>query len=673
MTTILGKHVSADVSVHLVPGTDRVTKKPTRHVYLKSPHAKPIQIFNSVPNHWSNDKIIDHLKKTHKSKFNGFKFVSESKEEKKAAHKTVLSGGEHKPVTHNQSDGKREKIVISGPETKASVTMKIKEGRALTVAQRLQRGRQIKRIKPKMQRAAKRALSQSPSSSRIWKRSQRAARNLLKKRFSPVKGVPYAKLTTTQKIFVDRSLEKRQKLIRKVAKRLLPKVRAASFKRLQSYRAGSGISRFRNEAFETTFNQRPLPQIIESMIIDMGDHPMSDSLMTLLDLSAEKDSPAVKSLKEKASSINVPFAEILQVYADALLEYKRTGSKLSGEQYAFNAVNSYVADRKAPTINENFENMSEGLFGSMFIPPTTRLMGALSGHYPVSRAAAPRPDAYSKKDSKDEAVRSTARQSYAKSVHAETVKAAGDDPSRHKYNPNQTWSSKAKHSSHPAKHKSEVIDNIHRDVVKSYPKEYSVSPANAITAHFTKTKSQQHLAPHVQEYDKHYRRAKGLGEGVTFYESVSTKKHSGKRETDETKVHDIHWKGKKTGHQLVRVSTGATSDGDRYKLRTSSGRLSDIAMPAKHWSTILTTQFHKHEKLRSMRKAKVAESRTPMDDIIDHGITVANTLRGKGPLKRQVANVVGTTASYVKHSTKEKAKKLTDVIKNRRALHKEPE
>ena len=96
-------------------------------------------------------------------------------------------------------------------------------------------------------------------------------------------------------------------------------------------------------------------------------------------------------------------------------------------------------------------------------------------------------------------------------------------------------------------------------------------------------------------------------------------------------------------------------------------------MPAKHWSTILTTQFHKHEKLRSMRKAKVAESRTPMDDIIDHGITVANTLRGKGPLKRQVANVVGTTASYVKHSTKEKAKKLTDVIKNRRALHKEPE
>jgi len=257
--------------------------------------------------------------------------------------------------------------VIGGNGGNATIKMKPKqhgigEGRALTVAQRLQRGRQIKRIKPKLKRGAKRALSQSPSASRIWKRSERAARNLLKKRFSPVKGVSYAKLSTTQKIFVDRALEKRQKLIKKIAKRLLPKVRAASFKRLQSYRAGTGRSRLReNEVFEAQFNQRPLPQIIESMIINMGDHPMADSLMTLLDLTAAKDSPAVRSLKEKAESINVPFVEVLQVYADALLEYKRSRSKLTGEQYAFNAVNVYVADRKAPTINEKFENLTENL------------------------------------------------------------------------------------------------------------------------------------------------------------------------------------------------------------------------------------------------------------------------------------------------------------------------
>jgi hypothetical protein len=381
-----------------------------------------------------------------KRAFNLNRYLENS--DKKSAKNTVLSGGEHNPAPMHQSDGKREKIVISSPETKATTTMKIKEsvfeqeqaknrksaegeykrshknaldssrgyhvdnqryshtydnagnhfmhvtthdgkfstkfavhhkpdgvklvlagythsmgeGRALTVAQRLQRGRQLKRIAPKLKRAAKRALTQSPSSSRIWKRSERAARNVLKKRFSPVKGVPYAKLTTTQKIFVDKALEKRQKLIRKVAKRLLPKVRQASFKRLQAYRAGTGRSRLReNEAFEAVFNQRPLPQIVESMIINMGDHPMAGSLMTLLDLAAEKDSPAVRSLKEKAESIKVPFAEILQVYADALLEYKRTGSKLSGEQYAFNAVNVYVADHKAHSINENFENMAESV------------------------------------------------------------------------------------------------------------------------------------------------------------------------------------------------------------------------------------------------------------------------------------------------------------------------
>lgn len=693
MTTILGRHAKSGISVHLISGHDRVTKGPTRHVVLKSAHsAKPTRIMSGVPANWSDDKIVSHIKKTHGSKFDGFKFTTEAVDPKKPG-KTVLSGGEHNPTPLHQSDGKRDKITISGAEVKATTLMKVKEetnhgggytshyaktpagsmlfvrhngedigavaqgkkpftfsgvhyptkksvsdefadnvvtkiiqkhakhlgesleeGRALTVAQRLQRGRQIKRIAPKLKRAARRALTQSPSSNRIWKRSERAARNVLKKRFSPVKGVPYAKLTTTQKIFVDKALEKRQKLIRKVAKRLLPKVRQASFKRLQTYRAGTGRSRLReNEAFEAMFNQRPLPKIIESMIIDMGDHPMADSLMTLLDLSAEKDSPAVKSLKEKAESIKVPFAEILQVYADALLEYKRTGSKLTGEQYAFNAVNVYVADRRGPSLNESFEKMHENLAGimlgnHMMFGKTSVISKGFGGGRVPSGPGGSR-DHYSPRDREDDKARGVAMHSYAKEVHSNTVKAAGDDPTRHKYNPNPKFGSKAKHSSYPAKVEAEVVDRAHSEAKSKYPNEYAVSPHHAITAHFQKNEKQRYLATKVHAYDKHYRAAKGLKESspITFTESFSSKKHDGKRETDNTKVHDIHWKGKNTGHKLIRVSTGITSGGDRYQLKTSTGRLSDISMTAGAWQKSLVKQFQKHDVLKQYRSKKVKE------------------------------------------------------------------
>ena len=75
--------------------------------------------------------------------------------------KTVLSGGEHTPVESDVNSGKRDKIEVG--DGNATVKMKIKEGRALTVAQRLQRSRAIRRIKPKLQRAAKRSLIKSPS------------------------------------------------------------------------------------------------------------------------------------------------------------------------------------------------------------------------------------------------------------------------------------------------------------------------------------------------------------------------------------------------------------------------------------------------------------------------------------------------------------------------------
>lgn len=601
---------------------------------------------------------------------------------------TVLSGGKHKPVDNATHKGKREKIVsgtggvtqfrvhakeavrrsddfhyqewpgqkpkkafnldryLENSEKRAKArnrkaaenvpvhtkeglgdSIAIGEGKALTIAQRLQRGRQIRRIKPKLQRAAKISMSRSPTSGRLWKRSERAARNFLKKRYSPVKGLAYGSLSTTQKIMVDKIVAKKQKTIKKLAKRLLPKVRRQSFQRLANYRANLGRpNRKMNESFEETFNSRPLPQVISGMIGELGDHPMAESLNTLLDLSSGQDSPAVRSLKEKADKAGVPFEEVLQIYADALLKYQTATTKLTAEQFAFNAVNNACANVQKD-INENFATILIGnhmMFGSSSV--LSKGFGG-GGHYGGGgNPPKKRPD----KD--DENARGIALHTYAKGLHSDKVATAGDDPTRHRYVPNQSLMSKAKHPSRNSQWEAERVDNAHRAAKASFPTEYSVSPRHAITAHFLKNPADRHLEPKVQEYEGHYKagvattkRTKGAGAPkrmkedtqVMFAERFSTKKHDGKRETDSTKVHDIHWKGKNTGHKLIRASTGVTTGADRYKLQTSSGHSSKISMTAANWNKHLTRHFKQHDRKRALRNEAMSEE-YEVDTMIAH-------------------------------------------------------
>jgi hypothetical protein len=401
------------------------------------------------------------------------------------------------------------------------------------------------------------------------------------------------------------------------------------------------------------------------MIIDMGDHPMADSLMTLLDLTATKDSPAVRSLKEKAESINVPFVEVLQVYADALLEYKRSGSKLTGEQYAFNAVNVYVADRKAPTINEKFENLNESLFGSMFIPPTTRFMAALSSspRYPSLSGGGDHKDHYSRKDSKDEAARGAATHSYAAAAHARNITAAGRLPSRNKYKPNAS-------SSSSARYEAQAVDSEHAKARAKFPKEYAVSPHHAFNAHFSSAGSLPHLKSKVVEYDKHYRAAKGLGKSADYdlQEKFTSKPHG-----EDNKV-------TKGGHHLSRVVDGKKRHVADLKLEAESpngpgGHLYSCYAPGAEkpfknsrgkpvmktlaaWKADengnLESHCDRHDKLAAMKSEEFE-----VDTMVAHAATVVKTLGGpKG------------AADFMKRRAREKAKTLKDKLNNRH-LHKE--
>jgi len=174
----------------------------------------------------------------------------------------------------------------------------------LTIQQRQKRKVLARRLKSKLARARMIAKKKMAPPAKLKTRSQRKARDLIRKRFSA--GKNYKNLSPAEKIMLDKRIESKQKLIAKIAKRLLPKVRKAEAERLKSYRQN-----LKKENYEFT----------------------------------ERD---LKNIARKAEIHNIDEAVLFEVYNDGIDLYDESvADKLNPKQFAFNRVNSYLAKGKS--------------------------------------------------------------------------------------------------------------------------------------------------------------------------------------------------------------------------------------------------------------------------------------------------------------------------------------
>lgn len=100
------------------------------------------------------------------------------------------------------------------------LTDTLAEKKALTLVQRQRRARILRAKEPKMQRAKEVAQHRLASDEKLKARAIVKARNIVKMRFSARRGTPYTELTTSEKIQVDKVVDKKVGLIRKLAARL---------------------------------------------------------------------------------------------------------------------------------------------------------------------------------------------------------------------------------------------------------------------------------------------------------------------------------------------------------------------------------------------------------------------------------------------------------------------
>jgi hypothetical protein len=239
----------------------------------------------------------------------------------------------------------------------AVLTATLQERKALTLAQRQQRGRQLKRIQPKIQRAKEISQARLAGPEKLQRRAEAKARGILKSRISARKDIPYAELTTSEKIQVDTAVAKKTKLIKRIAARLLPKLRKAEFERLKSFHSGAPIKSLHtvtaSEDFSGLFNDLnakstlELVDIIENAIakFEKESNPISITLRRMLNSTVGTD-PITETLIKKAEKTGVPFSTLKEVFERGLSLYVNESNQ-TPEQVAFNRVNSYISKGRA--------------------------------------------------------------------------------------------------------------------------------------------------------------------------------------------------------------------------------------------------------------------------------------------------------------------------------------
>ena len=117
----------------------------------------------------------------------------------------------------------------------------------LNLAQRRKRGLVMRKFKTKIAASRNRARRRMASTDKLTVRARRAAIRVVRRKVAGAKGADYANLSPSEKMMIDKRVQKRQKAIERIARKLLPTVRKAEIARLRSQNSN------KNEAFEAVF------------------------------------------------------------------------------------------------------------------------------------------------------------------------------------------------------------------------------------------------------------------------------------------------------------------------------------------------------------------------------------------------------------------------------------
>ena len=220
-------------------------------------------------------------------------------------------------------------------------------GEVLNVQQRFKRALIMKRYASKIERARELSQKRMASPEKLKRRAYKKARDVVRRRVAGRRGADYANLPAAEKMRIDVEVEKRKKMIVKIAKRIMPKIKAAEYERLASFMKGDALQHLhtnanqQNEEFNQAFEQ--FAGNIDIVTID-------DILSEMTNLVLEKiiTEKQISALEKRSSRSGISYDILEQVYVRGLLD------SMGDQNAAFNRVNAFICGGKT-AMNEDYD------------------------------------------------------------------------------------------------------------------------------------------------------------------------------------------------------------------------------------------------------------------------------------------------------------------------------
>lgn len=192
--------------------------------------------------------------------------------------------------------------------------------KVVNMTTRMHRAVSARKNKSRLSRArelARHRLAKAPALSR---RSMKRAKNILRNRLAGQAGKNYGNLTVSQKIAIDKMVERRKGAIKKIALKIAPRIKGDEMRRLQAATAGKSYR--------------------SSTLVVSSFQQLAHDMLT------EKETRAIM---EKAQASGFNYDTLLAVFNRGKTAFN--GAKVAPgktpSQYAFDRLNSYINGGKA--------------------------------------------------------------------------------------------------------------------------------------------------------------------------------------------------------------------------------------------------------------------------------------------------------------------------------------
>ena len=219
--------------------------------------------------------------------------------------------------------GKEAKEMYDKIREAAGITEDMSLDEVLNMQQRLKKKQMMRRLKGKIKLGRRRAKYRIANAEKLKKRSQKKARELIRKRIAGSQGKNYKDLPYAGRQQVDKRVEKKKDLIARLAKRMMPKVKKAEMERVKKARS--------SKKEETEFN---LYQIIEHLIDKVNVEQVTEKVE--------------RNLLKKSEKHGISLEELRQRYIDAKAEWVIEDTELTADEYAFDKLNHELAEDDKP-------------------------------------------------------------------------------------------------------------------------------------------------------------------------------------------------------------------------------------------------------------------------------------------------------------------------------------